>query len=169
LLLEFELELELEFELELLLELELEFELWLELELLLEFELWLELELLLAFELWLELWLELELELRFELEFVLELELVLELWLELVFERPGWARRRLIVRRLRTARARHHSIGLPSILRSTTTRGAAAFFAGTRAAWSWMGAAVACSASDRAESGSSAEPTAKPRAPIAPA
>jgi hypothetical protein len=155
------LELELEFELELLLELELEFELWLELEFELELLLELELELLLWFELWLEL--------EFELELLLRFELVLELWFELVFERPGWARRRLIVRRLRTARARHHSIGLPSILRSTTTRGAAACFAGARAAWSWMGAAVACSASDRAESGSSAEPTARPRAPIAPA
>jgi hypothetical protein len=157
LLLELELEFELEFELELLLELELEFELWLELELLLEFELWLELELELEFELW------------FELELELELELVLELWFELVFERPGWARRRLIVRRFRTARARHHSIGLPSILRSTTTRGAVAFFAGARAAWSSIGAAAACLVSDRAESGSSAEPTARPRAPIAPA
>ena len=88
----------LEFELELELEFELELELWFELEL----ELWFELEFELWFELELELWFELELELWFELEF--------ELWL-----------RRLIVRRLRTARARHHSICLPSIFRSART------------------------------------------------
>ena len=91
--------------LELLLELELEFEL--------ELELWFELELLLWFELELELWFELELLLWFELEF--------ELWFELVLERLDWARRRLIVRRFSTARARHHSIGFPSIFRSTFT------------------------------------------------
>ena len=151
-LLELELEFELEFELELLLEfeleLELEFELWFELELLLELELWFELE----FELWLEL----------------ELELVFELWFELWFE-LDWARSRLIVRRLLTARARHHWIGLPSIFRSTTTLEACVGAFAVRAALSSIGAADTWSSCDRAESGSSAAPTARPSAPNAPA
>ena len=106
---------ELEFELELLLELELPLELELELLLELEFELWFELVL----ELWFELLLELELELWFELELLLWFELVLELWFELAFELCAF--RRLMVRRLATARARHHSIGFPSIILSTVT------------------------------------------------
>jgi len=93
--LEFELELLLELELELLLELLLELEFWFELE----FELWFELEL--------ELWFELELLLWFELELLVLFDAALF--------------RRLIVRRLATARARHHSIGFPSIFRSTGT------------------------------------------------
>jgi hypothetical protein len=159
--LELELEFELEFELELLLELLLEFELELELE----FELWLELE----FELELELWFELEFELWLELE----LELVLLLWFELEFELWfDWARSRLIVRRLLTARARHHWMGLPSIFRSTTTLAACVepgAFA-VRAALSSIGAAAdPWSSCDRAESGSRAAPTARPSAPNAPA
>jgi hypothetical protein len=159
------LELELELELELLLELLLELELELLLELLLEFELWFERELL--------LWFELELLLWFELEFELELEL----WFELALDRRDWARRPLIVRRLPTARARHHVIGFPSIFRWTvTTRtGADAFcaaagtFAGVRAPLRYVGDAVAWSFCDRAERGSRAEPTARPTAPSAPA
>src|ERR671914_145625 len=71
----------------------------------------------------LELEFELELLLEFELLLLLELELLLELWFELLFELGFelWAFRRLIVRRLATARARHHSIGFPSIFRSTVT------------------------------------------------
>ena len=111
--LELLLELELELLLELLLELELELELWFELEL----ELWFELELELWFELEFELWFELALLLWFELELLLwfELELLLPLWFDAALDR------RLIVRRFATARARHHSIGLPSIFRSTGT------------------------------------------------
>ena len=93
-----------------LLEFELELLLWFELELLLELELWFELELL--------LW--------FELEFVLEFELELELWFELEPDRPGWARRRLMVRWFATTRARHQSIDFPSIFRSTVTTRAGA-------------------------------------------
>jgi hypothetical protein len=151
--LEFELELLLELELELLLEFELEFELWLELELELELELWFELEF--------ELWLELELELWFELE--------LELWLDAA------RRRRLIVRRFSTARARHHSIGFPSIFRSTRTvtvrPPAPCRFssAGARVALSAIGATVARSSSERADTGPTAAPAAKPTAPRAPA
>jgi hypothetical protein len=153
LLLEFELELLLEFELELLLELELEFELLFELWLLLELELWLLLEL--------ELWL------------LLEFELWLELVFELVFE--DVCEMRLIVRRFETARARHHPIGLPSIVRSVRTvtvttrvagsgRVSRAAVAGSRT----IGASVLGSC-DRADSGPTAEPTARPRAPNAPA
>ena len=160
------LELELEFELELLLELLLEFEPELELE----FELWFELELLLELELWFELEFELWFELEFELWLELELELVFELWFELWFE-LDWARSRLIVRRLLTARALHHWMGLPSIFRSTTTLAAcveAGAFA-VRAALSSIGAADTWSSCDRAESGSRAAPTARPSAPNAPA
>jgi hypothetical protein len=139
--------------------------------LLLEFELEFELELLLEFELELELWLELELELEFELElllwlelwFELELELVLELWFEL--ELLLWLVRRLTVRRFCTARARHHSIGLPSILRSTRT--VTARFAGEAAGFRYTGAGLACSFWDRAVSGPTAEPMPKPTAPSA--
>ena len=142
------LEFELEFELELLLELLLWLELELELELLLELLLWLELELLL----WFELELELELLLWFELEFLL--------WRDLA---SAWrAKTRfwlLIVRRFATARARHHSIGFPSIFRSTVTR----------AGLSEIGATVPRSSFDRAEMGSRAAPTAIPMAPSAPA
>jgi hypothetical protein len=73
------------------------------------------------------------LELWFELVLEPWLELELELWFELAFEL--WAFRRLMVRRFATARARHHSIGLPSIFRSTvTTRAGAAGAAGACAA-----------------------------------
>jgi hypothetical protein len=128
-------ELELEFELELLdellLELELELLLELELELLDELLLELELELLL----WFELELELELLLWFELELELWFELELELWFDLARARPrsllDW---RLITRRFETARARHHSIDFPSILRWTVlTRTGAGFAPGTAA------------------------------------
>ncbi|HEV2903039.1 MAG TPA: hypothetical protein VGW30_07225 [Gaiellaceae bacterium] len=154
------LELELELELELLLEFELELLLEFELELLLEFELELLLEL--------ELWFELEFELWFELE--------LELWFELPPDRLrsllDW---RLIVRRFETARARHHSIGLPSIFCLTvTTRTGAVWvptgaFAAVRAAFRWIGASSAWLLCERAESGSRAEPTARPRPPNTPA
>jgi hypothetical protein len=157
-----ELELLLELELELLLELLLELELWLELELELEFELefelWFELELLLWLELELLLWFELELEL--ELPLWLELELELLFWVER-FRRLIVRRFWLIARRFATARARHHSIGFPSIFRST---GAAA-----RAAVSEIGATVALPPSDRGDGESRAAPIAMPRAPSAPA
>jgi hypothetical protein len=157
----------------LLLELELELELELLLELLLEFELWFELE----FELELLLWFELELLLWFELELELEFELELELWFELALDRPDWARRPLIVRRLLTARARHHVIGFPSIFRWTVTtrtrsdafREPVGAFAEVRAPLRYVGEAVAWSFCDRAERGSRAEPTARPIAPTAPA
>ena len=119
---------ELEFELELELLLELELELLFELE----FELLLELE----FELELLLWFELEFELWLELEFELWLELVLLLWFEPPLRCAAATRfSRLIVFRFCTARARHHSIGLPSIIRS---RGSAA-----RPAGRWRDAAGA--------------------------
>jgi hypothetical protein len=131
--------LELELELELLLELELELLLEFEFELLL----WFELELLLWFELALLLWFELELLLWFELELLVWFELALLLWfeLELLWLEPALARaddarfRRLIVRRFCTARARHHSIGFPSIVCSTGTE--------VRAALREMGAVAA--------------------------
>jgi hypothetical protein len=117
--------------------------------LLLELLLWFELELLLWFELELELWLELE----FELELLLRLGLPCE---------PDEARfMRLIVRLFSTARARHHSIGFPSILRSTGTD--------VRAARSEIGATVAWSSFERAAKGSRAAPTAIPMAPNTPA
>jgi hypothetical protein len=155
-------------ELELLLELELWFELELELWFELELELWLELELLLWFELELLLWLELEL--------LLELELELLLWFEPVLELAEDTRLRrfivrrlclivsrfwLIVRRFCTARARHHSIGFPSIFRSTGTA--------VRGAPREMGATLARPSSDRDAIGSRAAPAAMPRAPSAPA
>ncbi len=72
-------------------------------------------------ELWFELWFELEFELWFELELLLQFQLELLLRFELVVARPRSFRDwRLMVRRLDTARARHHSIGLPSIFRPTT-------------------------------------------------
>jgi hypothetical protein len=84
--------------------------------------------------------------------------------------------RRLSVRRFATARARHHSIGLPSIFRSVrtvtvTTRGreTAAVFRSLLAASSTIGASVASCSCDRAVRGPAAEPTARPRAPNAPA
>jgi hypothetical protein len=141
--------------------------------LLLEFELEFELELELEFELELLLWFELELELWFELEFELWFELELRLWFELEFE--IWLDRRLMVRRLRTARPRHHSIRLPSIFRSartvtvTTRAGADGGLGEVRAALRSTGAWVACSSWDWAESGPAADPTAKPSAPTAPA
>jgi hypothetical protein len=141
--LELELLLELEFELLLLLELELEFELLL--------LLWLELEL----ELWLELLLLLWLELLFELLLLLWFELELLLWFELLLLR------RLIVRRFSTARARHHSIVFPSICRSAGT--------GLDAALSETGATATRPSSDRDVRGSRAAPTARPKAPSAPA
>jgi hypothetical protein len=140
-------------ELELLLELELE----LELELLL----WFELELLLWFELELLLWFELELLLWFELELLLWFELELLLWFEPAFACADDARfRRLTARRCSMARACHHSIRFPSILRSM---GVDAF------ALRETGATVPWPASDRDDRGSNAAPTAMPRAPSAPA
>ena len=135
-----------------------------------------ELELLLEFEL--------ELLLEFELEFELVFELLLELWLllefELVFELvfdedPD---RRLIVRRFATARARHHSIGLPSIVRSVRTvtvtarapaRESPAVSRAVVAGPRMIGASIALCSCDRAEMGPTADPTARPRAPSAPA
>jgi hypothetical protein len=153
--------LELEFELELLLELLLELELELELEFELELLLWLELELLLWFELELPLWLELELLLWLELELLFWLERLVG-WLEEVrFRRLIVPRFRLIVRRFATARARHHSIGLPSIFRSTGTA--------ARADASEIGATVALPPSDGDDGESRAAPIAIPRAPSAPA
>jgi hypothetical protein len=150
----------------------------LELELLLEFEL----ELLLEFELELELEFELLFELLFELWLLLELELVFELWLLLVFELEfelvfeEVCEMRLIVRRFATARARHHPIGLPSIVLSVrtvtvTTRVAGlAFVSRAGVADSrTIGASVAPCSCDRAERGPTAEPTARPSAPNAPA
>jgi hypothetical protein len=161
--------LELEFELELLLELLLELELELELEFELELLLWLELELLLWFELELLLWFELELLLWLEPELLLWLELELLFWLERLVGRLEEVRLRrlivprfrLIVRRFATARARHHSIGFPSIFRSTGTA--------ARAAVSEIGVTVALPPSDRDDGESRAAPIAMPRAPSAPA
>jgi hypothetical protein len=147
-------------------------------------ELWFELELLLWFELELELWfelellleLELELLLWFELELLLELELELLLWFEPALELAADTRlRRLIVRRLClivirlwlmvrrfcTARARHHSIGFPSIFRSTGTA--------VRGALREIGGTLALPPSDRDDTGSRAAPAARPRALSAPA
>jgi hypothetical protein len=173
----------LELELELLLELEfeLEFELLLLLELELLLLLWFELLLELEFELLLLLWLELELELLLLLWFELELLLWFELLLlrRLIVRRFSTARarhhsivfpsicrstgslRRLIVRRFSTARARHHSIVFPSICRSAGT--------GLDAALSETGATATRPSSDRDVRGSRAAPTARPKAPSAPA
>jgi hypothetical protein len=67
----------------------------------------------------------------------------------------------LIVRRFCTARARHHSIGLPSIF------GLAGVEA--RAALSVIGSTVVRPASVRDDKGSTAAPMAMPSAPSAPA
>jgi hypothetical protein len=146
----------------------------------LELRLWLALELRLWLALELRLWLELELQLWLELELRLWFELELRVWFERAFGRSALTcRRRLIVRRVSTARSRHHSIPFPSIFRGLGTvtrssnpcreviRGSAGASWEVRASLREIGAIAAWPSFDRADRGSRAAPIAMPKAPSA--
>jgi hypothetical protein len=88
---------------------------------------------------------------------LLELELELLLWFDPALDCADDTRfSRLIARRFCTARACHHSIDFPSIVRSTGRE--------VRSLRE-IGATVVFPSSDRDDMGSKAAPTAMPRAP----